>query len=107
MTKKQQLSKKGKLRQKHTRDKEYTTWLHFKPCYVCQKYGVETHHINGRKFGTNDYEQIPLCSVHHRGEFSPHGRDADRFYQSYPKSELLEQAENYHKEYEDGQIITD
>lgn len=34
---------------------------------ICNKLPVETHHVDGRKFGTNDHRQIPLCLEHHRG----------------------------------------
>lgn len=102
MTKSEQLSKNGKIRERHNRDAEYTSWLHHKPCFVCNSFPVETHHIDGRKFGTDDHKQMPFCEKHHRGEFSPHGRDADKFYTKYPKSLMLTQAKLYHKEYVNG-----
>ncbi len=97
-SKKLQVQKNGVFREKHNRDKVYTEVLHLVPCTICGTLPVETHHVDGRKHGTNDHRQIPLCLEHHRGTMSIHNmgnisfqkhfninvyKEADEYYQYY------------------------
>lgn len=81
-------------------DKDFMNWLHNnKPCVICGVSPIEVHHINGRARGRNDREIVPLCPKHHRGEFSPHGRDVKEFYEEIGKDELLALADRFYKEF--------
>ena len=100
MTKKDQLKKNGSIRQKHNRDKLYTDWLHGIPCMICDILPVETHHVDGRKFGTNDHRQIPLCLEHHRGTPGIHNVGNISF-QINNDVDIYEESDNYYKKYKE------
>jgi len=78
---------------------EKIKWMHTLRCFVCNCYGIEVHHTIIKGMGgrnkQNDLYIIPLCERHHRGEFSPHGRDAKLFYDEYPKQYIKMKAEEY------------
>ena len=64
---------------------EYIEWLHNQPCYVCQQTPCEAHHVKRKGQITKDHNVlIPLCTKHHRGEFSPHGKHRKEFLDMYP-----------------------
>lgn len=99
ISKADQLKKNGTLREKHNRDKEYTEFLHLVPCAICGKLPVETHHVDGRKFGTNDHRQIPLCPFHHRGTGGIHNMGNISFQVHY-EIDVYEEADGYYDYYE-------
>lgn len=81
-------------------DIDFMDWQHKnKCCCVCGAVPIEVHHIHGRMRGRNDRETVPLCWKHHRGEFSPHGRDVKEFYNEISKDELLAVARINYKEF--------
>lgn len=104
-SKQSQLTKTKKKRLDEHIDEAKLAWIRKQPCYVCGKYGSEAHHITikgmGGRNARNDMQVLPLCHKHHRGEFSPHGRDADLFYKEYPKYQLQLAAIKYQERYED------
>ncbi|GEM_PF-7102134 len=64
---------------------DYIEWLHNQPCYVCNQTPCEAHHVKLKGQIAKDHNTlIPLCTEHHRGEFSPHGRDRKEFLGLYP-----------------------
>lgn len=98
LSKKDQLQKNGTFREKHNRDKQYTEFLHLVPCMICNKLPVETHHVDGRKFGTNDHRQIPLCQEHHRGTTGIHNIGNISF-QVNNNVDIYEEADEYYDYY--------
>ncbi len=107
MTKDEQLSKnRSKNPNEHLLPKK-VNWIHTMPCFVCGAIGgSEAHHTIIKGMGgrnkQNDLYIIPLCPIHHRGEFSPHGRDANLFYREYPKQYIKKRAEEYQVRWEDN-----
>jgi len=82
-------------------------WIKTLPCFVCNCVGgSEAHHTIIKGMGgrnkRNDRYLIPLCAMHHRGAYSPHGRDVKEFYDEYPKQFIKIKAEEYHSRYQDG-----
>lgn len=99
------LSKKVKhnrIKPKVLKDKKYLAYMHnsYKCCLVCGDTNIELHHIKTKTLTDRaDNRIVPLCSEHHRGKFSPHGFDSNKFYEQYPKEELLKMAEEFYNEY--------
>ena len=106
MTKADQLkTNKPKNPNEHI-DSDKIKWIKSLACFVCGSVGnVEAHHTIIKGMGgrnkRNDRYLLPLCPTHHRGEFSPHGRDSDKFYQEFPKQFIKLKAEEYHTRYQD------
>jgi len=49
-------------------NEDYKNWLRENfGCVICGVVSKSNHihHIDGRKFGTNDYMTVPLCGMHH------------------------------------------
>jgi hypothetical protein len=99
LSKAEQLKRHAPLKQKPFKSKEYMEWIHEKPCIVCNTLPVEAHHVKNGIGQRDDRSCIPLCMMHHRGTFSPHGYDSNLFYQAYPKDKLLEMAQKLYDEY--------
>ena len=94
--------KKAPLRQKAYKNKAYLKHMHSseKSCVICGSREIELHHIRTKEqTGRIDNQVIPVCPLHHRGKFSPHGFDSAAFYEQYPKELLLQLAEEFFNEY--------
>ncbi len=58
---------------------------------VCQDSQIELHHIKTKVLREkNDHLVIPLCVNHHRGIYSPHGKDVQKFNDNYSALALIE-----------------
>lgn len=69
-------------------------------CLVCGSHHIELHHLKDRDIlGRDDSKIVCLCPEHHRGKLSPHGFDAKKFYEEYPKEMLLKIANESFKEF--------
>jgi hypothetical protein len=93
------------MREYDFKDKEFLKWLHeTQNCIVCGNHNIEVHHIKGMKQvrKRNDLMIIPLCAEHHRGKYSPHGADSDKFKEDYPLEQQMQIAvllySNYKKD---------
>lgn len=81
-------------------DEDYLSWIHDCPCMVCGCYEVEAHHIRLRSTNArNDHKVVPLCPDHHRGTYSPHGKNAGAFKVAYPNKFMEELADDYYDTY--------
>lgn len=98
-SKEDQLQKNGTFREKDNRDKVYTEMLHLVPCVICNTLPVETHHVYGRKFGTDDHRQLPFCIEHHRGTMGIHNMGNVSF-QKHFNINVYKMAEEYYTYYE-------
>jgi len=85
------------------KDKEYLAWLHdgFSSCICCGSNNIEAHHIKKLPLlqKRNDLMVVPLCTEHHRGKYSPHGADSDRWYEDYPVAYQMQLAILNYTEY--------
>jgi len=105
LSKKDQIKWNKPKRKGEVKDPDYLAWLHDQPCMVCGKLPVEVHHVEikgmGGRNAVNDRCCLPLCVQHHRGEYSPHGRESGRFKQDW---HLREKAFDYYLRYLDEQV---
>ena len=80
---------------------EFIEWLHNQPCYVCQRTPSEAHHVKRKGQVTKDHNVlIPLCTEHHRGEYSPHGKHRKEFLEMYPISAQIQIAHQFLETFE-------
>jgi len=101
LSKKDQLARHAPLKQKAYKNPDYLSWCHNQNfgCLVCGSNNIELHHVDNGIGRRSDDTVVVLCSEHHRGKFSPHGFDSDKFSEQYPKELLLEIAETLHNRY--------
>lgn len=87
-------------------DLDYLEWVHTQHCIVCGASGIEAHHVEvigmGGRNARDDHCVVPLCPNHHRGRFSPHGADSDKFYAKFPKYKLKAIASDLYGRYREG-----
>ena len=53
----------------------FMAWVAQQPCAICGGHPVEVHHCISARYGQrkrSDFETIPLCYDHHRGENGIH-----------------------------------
>ena len=80
---------------------EYIEWLHAQACYICGQIPTESHHVKKKGQILKDHKLlIPLCPEHHRGEYSPHGRERAKFLKMYPIDPQIELANSLLYEFE-------
>jgi len=96
-TKSEQLRWHKRKRRGEIIDPDHLVRVREMPCLVCGARPSEAHHVLIKGMGgrnpTNDHMVVPLCPAHHRGAYSPHGRDADQFYRRFGRAELRRIAE--------------
>lgn len=79
--------KTERIKERLLKNKEYLEYFHSQDygCLVCGSSNIEAHHVLRGAEGRLDSSIIPLCPDHHRGRYSPHGFDSDKFAVIYPK----------------------
>lgn len=78
----------GQLKSSRVQNVEILAEVRKRPCQVCNRRGVDAHHIKTKGSGGPDSEWnlLPLCRIHHS---EVHQSGLDRFTQKYPQVKMM------------------